>query len=92
MKADATLRIARPTDRLEAIAQMYATGLGFTVLVQFHDHDGFDGVILDIRSIPTIWSSPHNVDTRWGKHLRKTISWSFTYPIRTSGKLVVPGC
>ena len=25
---------------------MYATGLGFTVLAQFTDHEGFDGVIL----------------------------------------------
>jgi hypothetical protein len=25
---------------------MYATGLDFTVLAEFHDHDGFDGVIL----------------------------------------------
>jgi hypothetical protein len=25
---------------------MYATGLGFTVLAQFHDHEGFDGIIL----------------------------------------------
>jgi hypothetical protein len=25
---------------------MYATGLGFTVLAEFHDHDGFDGIIL----------------------------------------------
>jgi hypothetical protein len=46
MKADVILRIARPTDSLAVIAQMYAQGLEFTVLAQFHDHDGFDGVIL----------------------------------------------
>ena len=46
MKAGAVLRIARPTDHLAAIAEMYATGLDFTVLAQFGDHDGFDGIIL----------------------------------------------
>jgi hypothetical protein len=46
MKAGAVLRVARPTDHLAAIADMYATGLGFTVLAAFHDHDGFDGIIL----------------------------------------------
>jgi hypothetical protein len=46
MPAGAILRIARPTDNLAAIAKMYAAGLGFTVLAEFHDHAGFDGVIL----------------------------------------------
>ena len=46
MKPDATMRVARPTDNLAAIAEMYAKGLGFTVLAQFQDHEGFDGVIL----------------------------------------------
>jgi hypothetical protein len=46
MKTGVILRIARPTDHLAVIAQMYATGLDFTVLAQFHDHDGFDGIIL----------------------------------------------
>src|SRR4029450_478554 len=46
MKAGTVLRVARPTDHLAAIAEMYATGLDFTVLAQFEDHDGFDGIIL----------------------------------------------
>jgi len=40
------LRIARPTDHLAAIAQMYSRGLGLQILGSFIDHDGFDGVIL----------------------------------------------
>ena len=40
------MRVARPTDNLAAIAEMYTKGLGFTVLAQFQDHEGFDGVIL----------------------------------------------
>jgi hypothetical protein len=46
MQPGAVLRVARPTDHLTTIAEMYATGLNFTVLAEFHDHDGFDGVIL----------------------------------------------
>jgi hypothetical protein len=46
MKSNTTLRVARPTDNLMAIAEMYAKGLGFTVLARFEDHGGFDGVIL----------------------------------------------
>ncbi len=46
MSPDRVLRIARPTDNLAATTDMYAPGLGFIVLAQFTDHDGFDGVIL----------------------------------------------
>ncbi len=46
MKPDSTVRVARPTDNLASIAEMYANGLGFTTLAQFEDHAGFDGVIL----------------------------------------------
>ena len=40
------LRVARPTDHLEATAAMYRDGLGFATLGSFTDHDGFDGVML----------------------------------------------
>ncbi|ROT93645.1 VOC family protein [Marinobacter sp. R17] len=42
----AVLRVARPTDRLQAITDMYVAGLGFQLLGSFRDHDGFDGAIL----------------------------------------------
>lgn len=42
----AVMRVARATDNLQAIAQMYIDGLGFEMLGQFHQHAGFDGVIL----------------------------------------------
>ena len=44
--AKAHLRVARPTDNLSAVVKFYRDGLGFEVLYQFHDHDGFDGVML----------------------------------------------
>ena len=44
--AKAHLRVARPTDDLAAVVQFYRDGLGFEVLYEFKDHDGFDGVML----------------------------------------------
>jgi hypothetical protein len=46
MKPDLTMRVARPTDNLAEIGEMYSKGLGFTMLAQFIDHESFDGVIL----------------------------------------------
>jgi catechol 2,3-dioxygenase-like lactoylglutathione lyase family enzyme len=40
------LRVARPTDDLDAVVRFYRDGVGFDVLSEFHDHDGFDGVML----------------------------------------------
>jgi catechol 2,3-dioxygenase-like lactoylglutathione lyase family enzyme len=40
------LRVARPTDNLAAVVAFYRDGLGFEVLSEFHNHDGFDGVML----------------------------------------------
>ena len=42
----AHLRVARPTDDLDALVRFYRDGLGFEVLSRFADHDGFDGVML----------------------------------------------
>jgi hypothetical protein len=43
---ESVLRVARPTNRLASIADMYRTGLGLEVLAKFSDHAGFDGVVL----------------------------------------------
>lgn len=40
------MRVARPSDRLEQVARQYIDGLGFEMLGEFRDHDGFDGVII----------------------------------------------
>lgn len=42
----AHLRVARPTDDLDAVVRFYRDGLGFSVLGDFRDHEGFDGVML----------------------------------------------
>lgn len=41
-----TLRIARPTDNINALLPFYRDGLGLSVLGHFVDHSGFDGVML----------------------------------------------
>lgn len=46
MTPGSMMRVARPTDNLVAIADMYATGLGLSVLAEFQDHQGFDGIVL----------------------------------------------
>lgn len=46
MKPKTIIRIARPTDNLVAIAEMYIKGLGFSLLSEFQDHQGFDGIII----------------------------------------------
>ncbi|XWW95453.1 hypothetical protein V2A60_003412 [Cordyceps javanica] len=45
----AHLRVARPTDDIDAIIPFYRDGLGFEVLFRFGEHDGFDGVMLGLR-------------------------------------------
>jgi catechol 2,3-dioxygenase-like lactoylglutathione lyase family enzyme len=42
----AHLRVARPTDSMDAVVKFYRDGLGFTALGMFEDRDGFDGVML----------------------------------------------
>jgi catechol 2,3-dioxygenase-like lactoylglutathione lyase family enzyme len=45
----AHLRVARPSDDLEAIVRFYRDGLGLDVLYEFRDHEGFNGVMLGRR-------------------------------------------
>ena len=44
--AKAHLRVARPTDHLTEVVRFYRDGLGFEVLYEFNDHEGFDGIML----------------------------------------------
>lgn len=47
-----TLRVARPSDDLEALLPFYRDGLGLEILSSFEDHDGFDGVVLGRPDAP----------------------------------------
>ncbi|MEU2092636.1 VOC family protein [Nocardia beijingensis] len=44
----AQVRIARPTDRLDEVVRFYVEGLGLRELYRFHDHAGYDGVMLGL--------------------------------------------
>jgi catechol 2,3-dioxygenase-like lactoylglutathione lyase family enzyme len=46
------LRVARPTDDIDALLPFYSEGLGLRVLHRFEDHDGFDGVMLGTIGAP----------------------------------------
>ena len=46
MSKNPVMRVDRHTATLATIQHMYVEGLGLSVLGQFADHDGFDGVIL----------------------------------------------
>ena len=46
------LRIARPVSDLARSVRMYCEGLGWNVLGQFEDHDGFDGAMVGVPCAP----------------------------------------
>jgi catechol 2,3-dioxygenase-like lactoylglutathione lyase family enzyme len=46
MKQLAVLRVARPTNNLDAVIRFYKDGLALIELYRFENHAGFDGVIL----------------------------------------------
>ena len=46
------LRVARPTDDLEAVIRFYQDGLGLDVIASFADHAGFDGIMLSQKGAP----------------------------------------
>ncbi|OAR00293.1 hypothetical protein LLEC1_05862 [Akanthomyces lecanii] len=45
----AHVRIARPTDDIDAVIPFYRDGLGFEMLLRFGEHAGFDGAMLGLR-------------------------------------------
>jgi catechol 2,3-dioxygenase-like lactoylglutathione lyase family enzyme len=53
------LRVARPTDNLDALIRFYRDGLGLEILFRFEDHDGFDGIMLGRRGAPYHFEFTH---------------------------------
>ena len=47
-----TLRVARPSDDIQALLRFYEDGLGMDVLDRFESHEGFDGVMLGKEGAP----------------------------------------
>jgi len=52
MTAVPILRVARPTDDLDALLHFYQQGLGLSLLYRFEDHEGFDGIMLGRKESP----------------------------------------
>ncbi|KAK2612273.1 hypothetical protein QQS21_001699 [Conoideocrella luteorostrata] len=48
--AAAHLRVARPTDDIDALLPFYCDGLGFEILLRFKEHEGFNGIMVGHRS------------------------------------------
>ncbi|MGC1301099.1 MAG: VOC family protein [Caulobacteraceae bacterium] len=54
-----TLRVARPTDDLDAVARFYRDGLGLEIICRFEDHDGVDGLMFGRRGAPYHFEFTH---------------------------------
>ncbi|MBQ0709331.1 VOC family protein [Ochrobactrum sp. AP1BH01-1] len=52
MVAPVTIRVARPSDDLNALRLFYCDGLGLDVLCEFTAHEGFDGIMLGKHGAP----------------------------------------
>jgi catechol 2,3-dioxygenase-like lactoylglutathione lyase family enzyme len=59
MSAIPIIRIARPSDDIEALLTFYDRGLGLEVLGRFDDHAGFDGIILGKTGLPYHFEFTH---------------------------------
>jgi len=57
------LRVARHTDRLDDVVAFYRDGIGLREVGRFHDHDGYDGIFLEIPG-----TGAHLELTRGGVH------------------------
>jgi catechol 2,3-dioxygenase-like lactoylglutathione lyase family enzyme len=63
----AHLRVVRPSDDPAANLKFYRDGLGFEVLYQFTDHDGFDGVMLGRKEATYHLAFVHKVGHKAGR-------------------------
>ena len=67
MRAMTKLRVARPTDQLDAVVAFYRDGLGFAVIAEFFNHEGFDGVMLGLVGSPYHLEFTHHIGHRVGR-------------------------
>ena len=42
------IRVARPTDNLDAVVKFYTEGLGLEKIGSFQDHNGYDGIMIGL--------------------------------------------
>ncbi|PFD94720.1 VOC family protein [Bacillus cereus] len=51
MKNWVKFRIARPTDKFEEVIAFYEEGLGLKRIGEFHNHEGYDGVMFGLPDL-----------------------------------------
>ena len=84
---NAHLRVARPTDKLVEVVKFYKDGLGFEVLYQFTDHDGFDGVMLGHKGAPYHLEFTHETNHSSGKAPTQENLLCSIFPIERFGSV-----
>jgi len=80
------LRVARPTDNLVAVVKFYRDGLGFEVLYEFKDHDGFDGVMLGGKGAAYHLEFTSRMGIKPAAPRPRTICWFSICPISLGGR------
>lgn len=80
MQPTCKLRVARPTDDIDALLPFYREGLGMNVLYSFKDHEGFDGVMLGAEGAPYHFEFTRNARHIAGRAPSKDHLLIFYYP------------
>ena len=73
------VRIARPTDQLDAVVDFYRDGLGLLELERFAGRAGYRGVLLGLPDVD------HHLEfTSWTPTSARAASWSLACATRSS--------
>src|SRR4030095_11793615 len=83
--SQAHLRIARLSADLATVVRFYRDGLGFEVLYEFRDHDGFDAVMLGHKGAGDHLAFVHKVGHKGGRRRPTTTCSCFTCRTPTNG-------
>ncbi len=89
MPAIPVLRVARPTDNIQALLKFYEKGLGLSVLFRFSDHEGFDGVMLGAPHAPYHFEFTRAHGHKAGRAPTKDNLLVFYIPKRTEWEVAV---
>lgn len=83
------LRVARPTDDLEALIRFYRDGLGLQILSRFENHEGFDGVMLGCAGASYHFEFTHAHGHSAGRAPTRDNLLVFYLPDRTEWEIAV---
>ena len=80
------LRVAPPSDNLDALLRFYEQGLGLTLLYRFDDHEGFDGIMLGGEGAPYHFEFTRSRGHTAGRAPTPDNCLSSTFQTRTNGR------